>query len=109
LVVSNCVINLTLDKVSAFKEIHRILKHDGRMVISDLITDVEVAPSSVSVEKWCSCSDGALTKEHYFDSIKKAGFKNVEVLSEQLYMDGNNQVDGKRKIISIVIKAEKRR
>jgi ubiquinone/menaquinone biosynthesis C-methylase UbiE len=66
LVVSNCVINLTLDKVSAFKEIHRILKHGGRMVISDLITDVEVAPSSVSVEKWCSCSDGALTKEHYF-------------------------------------------
>jgi hypothetical protein len=45
-----------------------------------------------------------------FDSIKKAGFKNVEVLSEQLYMDGNNnQVDGKRKIINIVIKAEKRR
>jgi arsenite methyltransferase len=107
LVVSNCVINLTLDKVSAFKEIHRILKHGGRMVISDLITDVEVAPSSVSVEKWCSCLDGALTKEHYLDSIKKAGFKNVEVLSEQLYMDGN-QVDG-RKIISIVIKAVKRR
>ncbi len=106
LVVSNCVINLTLDKVSAFKEIHRILKHGGRMVISDLVTDVEVAPSSVSVKKWCSCLDGALTKEHYLDSIKKAGFKNVEVLSDQLYMDGN-QVDG-RKIISIVIKAVKR-
>ena len=36
LVISNCVINLTSDKVAAFKEIHRILKKDGgRMVISD--------------------------------------------------------------------------
>src|SRR5829696_4296713 len=105
LVISNCVINLTIDKVGAFREIYRILKQGGRMVISDLVTDAEVAPSSVSVEKWCSCLDGALTKQHYLDSIKNAGFQNVKVLSEQLYMDGE-QVDS-RKITSIVIKAEK--
>lgn len=105
LVISNCVINLTIDKVSAFREVYRVLKQGGRMVISDLVTDAEVAPSSVSVEKWCSCLDGALTKQHYLDSIKNAGFQNVKVLSEQLYMDGE-QVDS-RKITSIVIKAEK--
>lgn len=49
-VISNCVINLTLDKVSAFREVHRILKQGGRMIISDLVTDVEVAPSSVSAK-----------------------------------------------------------
>jgi arsenite methyltransferase len=105
LVISNCVINLTIDKVSAFREVYRVLKQGGRMVISDLVTDAEVTPSSVSVEKWCSCLDGALTKQHYLDSIKNAGFQNVKVLSEQLYMDGE-QVDS-RKITSIVIKAEK--
>ncbi len=105
LVISNCVINLTIDKVSAFREVYRVLRQGGRMVISDLVTDAEVAPSSVSVEKWCSCLDGALTKQHYLDSIKNAGFQNVKVLSEQLYMDGE-QVDS-RKITSIVIKAEK--
>jgi arsenite methyltransferase len=106
LVISNCVINLTIDKVNAFREVYRVLKQGGgRMVISDLVTDSEVGPSSVSLEKWCSCLDGALTKEHYLDSIKKAGFQNVKVLSEQLYMDGE-QVDG-RKITSIVIRAEK--
>ncbi len=105
LVISNCVINLTLDKVSAFREVYRILKQGGRMVISDLVTDAEVAPSSVSVVKWCSCLDGALTEEHYLDSIKKAGFKNVKVLSEQLYMAGK-QVNN-RKITSIIIEAEK--
>lgn len=105
LVISNCVINLTIDKVSAFREVYRVLKQGGRMVISDLVTDAEVTPSSVSVEKWCNCLDGALTKQHYLDSIKNAGFQNVKVLSEQLYMDGE-QVDS-RKITSIVIKAEK--
>jgi arsenite methyltransferase len=106
LVISNCVINLTMDKVGAFREVHRILKQGGRMVISDLVTDAEVAPSSVSVEKWCSCLDGALTKEHYLDSIRKAGFQNVKVLSERLYMDGGEQVDS-MKITSVVIGAEK--
>ena len=107
-VISNCVLNLTMDKVNAFKEIHRILKHSGRMVISDLVTDAEIAPIHGDPEKWCSCIDGALTKKHYIDSIRQAGFENVEVLSEQLYTEDHNQLDGKRKkISSVVIKAIK--
>jgi arsenite methyltransferase len=112
-VISNCVINLTMDKVNAFKEVHRILKHGGRMVISDLVAaDKETAPTDANAEKWSSCIDGALTREHYIDSIRQAGFQNVEVLSEQVYMyedDSNNQVDDKRKkkITSVVIKAVK--
>jgi len=41
-VISDCVINLTLDKVAAFKEIYRILRSNGIMVISDLVTSKEV-------------------------------------------------------------------
>jgi arsenite methyltransferase len=109
-VISNCVINLTMNKVDAFKEVHRILKHSGRMVISDLVTDAEIAPTDANTEKWCSCIDGVLTKEHYLDSIQQAGFQNVEVLSEQLYDmdDEDNRLDSKRKkITSVVIKAVK--
>jgi arsenite methyltransferase len=73
-VISNCVINLTLDKVAAFKEIYRILRSNGRMVISDLVTSKEVELESVNSEDWCSCIDGALTKENYIESIRKAGF-----------------------------------
>src|SRR5918996_4464925 len=74
LVISNCVINLTMNKVDTFKEVHRILKPgQGRMIISDLVTDKEVHKSSVDSEKWCNCIDGALTKENYLDSIRKAG------------------------------------
>src|SRR4051812_29106437 len=61
-VISNCVINLTTDKVNTFKEIYRILKQGhGRMVISDLVTDKEVQSDLIDSAKWCSCIDGALT------------------------------------------------
>jgi arsenite methyltransferase len=111
LVISNCVINLTTNKVDTFKEVHRILKQgQGRMVISDLVTDKEVHGDSVDSEKWCSCIDGALTKENYLESIRKAGFQNPEILEEKLYTqeESDNKVDGdKRRISSIVVKAVK--
>ena len=79
----------------------------GRMVISDLVTDKQIAedPSSIDPEKWCSCIDGALTKDNYIASIKKGGFENVEVLDEKIYTEGD-QVDNRR-ISSLVIKAVK--
>ena len=84
LVISNCVINLTIDKVYAFKEIYRILKNNGgRMVISDLVTDKIIDKDSVDAEKWCSCIDGALTKKNCLDSVRKAGFKNIEALEKK--------------------------
>src|SRR5687767_963986 len=107
-VISNCVINLTVNKVNAFREVYRVLKQGGRMVISDLVTDAEIAPTDADTERWCGCIDGALTKEHYIDSIRQAGFQNVEVLSEQLYVvednDGNKEDEkGSKKITSVVI------
>lgn len=104
-VISNCVINLTSDKTNAFREVHRILKVGGRMVISDLVTDTELDPNQVDAEQWCSCIDGALTQEHYIDSIKKAGFHDIVILDQRMYMEGE-KVNG-RKITSLVIKAIK--
>ena len=87
--ISNCVINLSTDKVKAFKEIYRILKKEGkgRMIISDLVTSKEVHGESINADDWCSCIDGALTKENYINSIKEAGFQNVRILNEKTYME----------------------
>ncbi|MFZ0204216.1 MAG: arsenite methyltransferase [Nitrososphaeraceae archaeon] len=102
--ISNCVINLATDKVKTFKEIYRILKKDGkgRMIISDLVTSKEVRGDSVNPEDWCSCIDGALTKENYINSIKEAGFSDVKTLNEQIYI---NEDKTNRIITSVVIGA----
>ena len=106
IVISNCVINLTLNKLDAFRQIHRTLKKGARMVISDLVTDKEVDAQSIDNAKWCSCIDGALTKEHYINSVRESGFTDVEVVQERLYMDGE-QLGGDRQITSLIIKAVK--
>jgi arsenite methyltransferase len=117
-VTSNCVINLTSNKTNAFKEIYRILKPQvGKMVISDLVTDKEIAANTIDAENWCSCIDGALTKDNYIKSIREAGFKNIEILDEKPYLEleeqqqdpkQNQEDDGRRrKITSLIIKAIK--
>jgi SAM-dependent methyltransferase len=104
--ISNCVINLSSDKVKAFKEVYRILKKQGkgRLIISDLVTSKEVEGESVNAEDWCSCIDGTLTKENYIHSIEKAGFRNVRTLSEQVYL--NEDKTNGRKITSLILGAE---
>ena len=104
-VISNCVINLTTDKVKTFKKIFRILKKNGkgRMIISDLVTSKEIEEASINSDKWCSCIDGALTKENYIKSITLAGFKDVQVLKEQPYL--NEDGPEVRRITSLVIRA----
>ena len=104
-VISNCVINLTTNKTNAFKEVFRILRKNGRMVISDLITDVELPQSEVNSEQWCECIDGTITRENYLSSIREAGFDKIEILEERPYMEGK-KING-RKISSLVIKAVK--
>ena len=112
-VISNCVINLTEDKVNAFKEIHRILKPNGvgRLVISDVVTSREVDKAIIDEANWCGCIDGALTKDNYLDSIKKAGFTNVKILEERpgnVVEDHSDNIEKKtRNITNITVKAIK--
>jgi len=74
------------------------------MVISDLVIDKVVQESSINSDKWCSCIDGALTRENYIKNITQAGFKDVHLLKEQLYL---TEVKPEQSIItSIVVRAD---
>jgi len=109
-VISNCVINLTANKLATFKEIYRILKPNrgGRMVISDLVTSKEIDENLVDTQNWCSCIDGALTKENYIDCIRKAGFTNIEILDEKPYMELDKNLGTQQRLItSLSIRAVK--
>jgi arsenite methyltransferase len=78
------------------------------MVISDLVTDKQIAEDISSIDPYKWCIDGALTKENYITGnigIMKGRFDSAEVLDERIYTDGDH-VDN-RKITRLVIKAVK--
>jgi len=89
LVISNCVINLSPDKPSVFREAWRALRPGGRMVVSDLVLDRPL-PDAIrqSVEAYVGCVAGAALKEDYLQFIRDAGFGSVEVLEEKSYAVG---------------------
>jgi len=106
-IISNCVINLTPDKESVFREAYRVLKHGGRMMISDTVTEGKL-PEGVrkSFEAWASCIAGAMEKTSYLKIIEKAGFENIKIVSESKYeIDISDELKGK--IISVKIEAHK--
>jgi len=85
-IVSNCVINLSPDKRSVFKEAFRVLKPGGRIMVSDLVLAKEL-PDIIkeSVEAYVDCIAGAVRKEDYLKFIGEAGFKDIKVLSQADY------------------------
>lgn len=85
-IISNCVINLSPDKESVFKEAFRVLKPKGRLMVSDLVLAKEL-PMDIkeSVEAYVGCIAGAIKKRDYLNFIKMAGFKNIEIISESNY------------------------
>jgi len=106
-VISNCVINLAPDKDRVFREAHRVLRHGGRIMISDLVTEGEL-PETVkkSFEAWAACIAGAMDKTSYLKTIQKTGFENVRIVSESTYdIDISDEL--KSKITSVKVEAYK--
>jgi len=87
-VTSNCVINLVPDKSAVFREVARVLRPGGRMVISDIVLDRDLpVPLAESVLAWVGCVAGAMRREAYLGMIAQAGLSDVEVLRDVDYLD----------------------
>jgi len=86
-VTSNCVINLVPDKSAVFREVVRVLRHGGRLVVSDIVLDGDL-PDAVAgkVLAWVGCVAGAMRRERYFDLLTAAGLRDVEVLKDVDYL-----------------------
>ena len=81
--ISNCVINLSPDKERVFREIFRVLKSGGRLMVSDIVLTGELSKRvQASVAAYTGCIGGALKREEYLAAIRKAGFVEVEVIAE---------------------------
>jgi len=85
-IISNCVINLSPDKESVFKESFRVLRSGGRLMVSDLVL-VKELPDSVkqSVEAYIGCLAGAVMKDEYIRFIENAGFGDIRIVNQSSY------------------------
>ena len=79
-IISNCVINLSADKLKTFKEAYRVLKDGGRIAISDIALIKEL-PLDVrrSIEAYVGCVGGAILIEEYKRIVEVAGFRDVKI------------------------------
>ena len=86
-VLSNCAINHVENKVAVYREIYRVLKHGGRFVVSDIMTE-QPLPQEIKEdpEAIADCFGGAITILEYEDALNRAGFLKVEVFKERRYL-----------------------
>lgn len=87
-VTSNCVINLVPDKAAVFREIARVLKPGGRLVVSDIVLDGDL-PAAVAqdVLAYVGCIAGAVRRQTYFALLAAAGLGRLTVHRDVDYLE----------------------
>lgn len=121
-VISNCVINLSPDKPRVFREIARVLRHGGRVHVSDMVLNGEL-PDELKrdAEAYSACISGAMQKADYLKAIADAGLAEVTVESEKFTAAEAHETDpimkkvapllrnpdGSWRIVSIQVRAAK--
>ena len=79
-VISNCVINLSVDKPRVLTEMFRVLKRGGRIGISDVVAEDHLTPAERAARgSYVGCIAGALSRTEYLDGLVAAGFVDVTV------------------------------
>jgi arsenite methyltransferase len=85
-VISNGVINLSARKERVFEEVRRVLKPDGRLALSDIISEEQMPDRIKSdADLWAACIGGAMQIDDYAETIETPGFADVEIRENPQY------------------------
>ncbi len=79
-VISNCVINLSVDKPKVLAEMFRVLAPGGRIGISDVVAEDHISVAERAERgSYVGCIAGALSRAEYLEGLAEAGFAGAEV------------------------------
>ncbi len=111
-ILSNCVINLSPDKVQVFREAYRVLKPGGRLSIADIVATSPM-PESLrnDLALVTGCIAGAATSEELEGILDQAGFVDILIdlkeESRELIRQWAPGRDVHQYIVSAIIQATK--
>jgi arsenite methyltransferase len=88
-VISNCVINLSVDKPAVFAETFRVLRPGGRLGVTDIVAEDHLSPADRAERgSHVGCIAGALSRGEYQAGLAAAGFTEVSVTFTHQVADG---------------------
>ena len=88
-VISNCVVNLSVDKPKVIAEMFRVLAPGGRLGISDFVAEDHLtAADRAERGEYVGCIAGALSRAEYLDGLAGAGFVDASVEFTHQAADG---------------------
>jgi len=102
-VVSNCAINHALDKAAVYREVARLLRPGGRVVVSDVVSEGPL-PEAIRSDPaaWAACYGGAIPEAEYLAAIAAAGLADLRVLRRSAPYE-----KGGARVLSLTVEARR--
>lgn len=96
IIVSNCVLNLAMDKEAVLRGVHHLLKPGGEMYFSDVYADRRM-PEALAKDKvlYGECLSGALYWNDFESIAKRVGFADPRLVEDRVLTIENPAIEAK--------------
>jgi len=111
-IISNCVINLSLDKQQVFHEAFRVLKRGGKLTVSDVVAIAEL-PKGIKqdLKLYAGCVAGAEPISTIENMLRNAGFTELKFTpkdtSKEILTSWLSETDLDQYVASYIIEGRK--